>query len=125
MTVAEMFRERPEHWGLRGDPYLWDDLEETFKEIQFPYGEECFLEKLYLAIEEITGQRLEEGEDIDVDMHDHGGISSEKVCCAFWSNIAIPLLVERLNVENKRIRDKYQYGRIINLPTEKSKNDFI
>ena len=124
MTVAEMFRERPEHWGLRGDPYLWDDLEETIKEIQLPYGEECFLGKLYLAIEEITGQRLEEGEDIDVDIHDHGGISSEKVCCAFWSNIAIPLLVERLNVENKRIRDKYQYGRIINLPTEKSKNDF-
>lgn len=117
ITVAEIFRERPEHWGLRGDPYLWDDLEEVFREIPLPYEEECFLSKLNLAIDEITGQRLEEGEDIDVEMYDHGGLSSGKVSYDFWTNTAIPILIGRLNKKNREIRDKYQYGRVINFPT--------
>lgn len=117
MTVAEIFRERPKQWGFRGDPHLWDDLEQVFREVQLPCEEECFLSKLHLAIEEIAGQRLEEGEDIDVEMFDCGGLSSGKVSYNFWTNRAIPLLIERLNRANKKIRDKYQYGRIVSFPT--------
>lgn len=106
MTVAELFRERPVQWGLRGDPYLWDDLEQIFRELSLPCEEEYFLSKLYLAVEEITGQKLEEGEDIDVEMYDHGGLSSGKVSCDFWINRAIPLFIERLKIANKTIQDK-------------------
>ena len=108
MTVAEIFRERPKRWGLRGDTYLWNDLEQVFREVQLPCDEECFLSKLYLAIEEIVGQSLEDGENMDVKMYDCGGLSSGKVSYDFWINRAIPLLMERLNIANKKIRDKYQ-----------------
>jgi len=113
MTVAEIFREQPKHWDFRGDPFLWADLEQVFKEVKLPCNKEDFLKKLYLSIEEITGERLEAGEDIDVEMFDKGGLSSGKISYGFWVNIAIPILVDRLNKENKRIRDKYQYGSII------------
>ncbi len=115
MTVSDLFKEKPTRWGFRGDPYLWDDLEQAFREVQLPYSEENFREKLSTCIEEITGERLEAGEDIDVEMYDHGGMSSGKISYDFWSNTAIPLLIKRLNIENKRLQDKYQYGKIIEL----------
>lgn len=116
--VAELFREKPERWGFRGDPYLWEDLEQSFKDIQLPYQEEHFLEKLYTFIEQITGERLEIGEDIDVEIFDHEGLSSEKISYEFWINQAIPLLVTRLNKVNQKIYHKYNYGKIVIFPIE-------
>ena len=120
MTVAIIFKERPKRWGYRGDPYLWDDLEQIFNEINVPVDGENFKEKIYLSIEQCTGQRIEEGEDIDVEMYNHRGLSSGKISHAFWCDIAIPLLVKRLEIENKRIRNKYHCGRIIRFPTTRN-----
>lgn len=106
MTVVKIFSERPKQWGYRGDPLLWDDLEQVFREVQLPCDEAYFLEKLYASIEEMTGQRLDVGEDIGVERYDHGGLSSGKISYDFWKNRAIPILVDRLNRENKKIRDK-------------------
>jgi hypothetical protein len=36
MKVSEIFEEEPRHWGLRGDPFLWRELKEIFKEIDMP-----------------------------------------------------------------------------------------
>ena len=120
MTVAVIFKERPKQWGYRGDPYLWDDLEQIFNEINLPFDVENFKEKIYLSIEQCIGQRLEEGKVIAVEKYDHGGMSSGMISYEFWSNIAIPLLVKRLEIENKRIRNKYHYGRIIRFPTTRN-----
>ena len=125
MTVADLFKEKPMKWGFRGDPYLWDDLEQSFREVQLPYSEEYFREKLYTCIEEITGERLELGEDIDVEMYDRGGISSGKISYDFWFNTAIPLLIERLNIENKRLQDKYQYGKVVEFCKKEVQEDYI
>jgi len=32
--VADLFDPEPEQWGLRGDPYLWREMKETFAETQ-------------------------------------------------------------------------------------------
>ena len=93
MTVAVIFKERPKQWGYRGDPYLWDDLEKIFSEIILPFDVENFKEKIYLSIEQCTGQRLEEGEDIDVEMYDHGE----------WSGGAMYYISEGLK-EKKGVR---------------------
>ena len=101
MTVAIIFKERPKQWGYRGDPYLWDDLEKIFMEINLPFDSKSFKEKIYWNIEKCTGQKLEEGKDITVPKYDHGGMSSGMISYAFWCNRAIPLLIKRLETENK------------------------
>lgn len=127
MMVSDLFKEKPTRWGFRGDPYLWDDLEQAFREVQLPYSEENFREKLSTCIEEITGQRLEAGEDIDVEMYDHGGMSSGKISYDFWSNTAIPLLITRLNMANKRLQDKYQHEKVVTFPKKvlEGQEDYI
>lgn len=103
MTVGVIFKERPEQWGLRGDPYLWDDLEKRFNRINLPFAVEKFEEEIYFYIKQCTGQRLEEAENTYIEMYDRGGLTSGMISYAFWSNIAIPLLIKRLEAENKRI----------------------
>ena len=34
--LSEMFQVQPPHWGLRGDPFLWEDMKQAFAETPFP-----------------------------------------------------------------------------------------
>ena len=36
MKISEIFEDEPTQWGLRGDPFLWRELKEFFKEIDMP-----------------------------------------------------------------------------------------
>ena len=36
--LSEMFLVQPPHWGLRGDPFLWEDMKKAFAETPFPYS---------------------------------------------------------------------------------------
>ena len=36
--LSEMFQVQPPHWGLRGDPFLWEDMKQAFAETPFPYS---------------------------------------------------------------------------------------
>lgn len=29
-SIVCIFEEKPEQWGLRGDPYLWEDMKKEF-----------------------------------------------------------------------------------------------
>lgn len=113
MTVADLFVEKPKRWGFRGDPYLWDALEQSFREIPLPCSEEIFREKLFLRIQAITGQRLELGKDIFVEKFSHGGLSSGGVSYNFWTNTAIPLLITRLEMANKELQNQYNYDEVV------------
>ena len=33
-----MFNIQPPNWGLRGDPYLWEDMKKAFADTPFPYS---------------------------------------------------------------------------------------
>jgi len=43
-SVSIIFKSKPKRWGLRGDPYLWDELEKNFSTILFPCSKECFID---------------------------------------------------------------------------------
>ena len=36
LKFASIFRKRPEKWGLRGDPFLWELMEWKLKEVPLP-----------------------------------------------------------------------------------------
>ena len=48
-------------WGLRGDPYLWNELENHFESIHAPLTEDEFHKAVYRAFHILTGERLGQG----------------------------------------------------------------
>ena len=45
--LSELFIEKPWQFGLRGDPFFWDYLEEYFSKVEFPYSETWFTDDIY------------------------------------------------------------------------------
>ncbi len=35
--LSSIFEEKPEYWGLRGDSYFWNYLEEKFSNYRLPF----------------------------------------------------------------------------------------
>lgn len=103
ITVSQIFKTRPEKWGLRGDIYLWDDFENYFSNITIPCLPEDFLDKFYIMFEKLTCHSISSSENIFVELYDHGGMSGGDVCPEFWRNKAIPMLIERL----KKLNEEY------------------
>lgn len=95
MKFNELMRTRPAQWGLRGDPYLWDEIRQYLKNVEVPANNNELVQILELAFEELVGQSIEGLDDILVERYCYGGMSSGKVSTSFWRDIAIPLLVEK------------------------------
>lgn len=92
-----IFKERPQRWGLRGDPYLWDELERAFVTVTLPCSKNCFINHFEAFFEELTKHSFQwSGEMVEVDRYDHGGMSGGLVRMAFWREEALPLLLNRL-----------------------------
>jgi hypothetical protein len=103
VSVAEIFIKRPSYWGLRGDSYLWGDLEEYFSSIYLPLTEEEFLSMFYTAFQTLTGRAFKTEEIIHVEKYSHGGMSSGMISPEFWRDTALPKLTERLRMINRDI----------------------
>lgn len=93
--VSEIFEEKPIQWGLRGDPFFWNDLKEYFSDVEFPYYETNLVNDITRLHKEITGRELVEDNDVYVERYNHGGMSSGIVCGEFWIKRAMPLLIKR------------------------------
>ena len=76
MKVLEIFEEEPRHWGLRGDPFLWRELKEIFKEIDMPDTPQelqVLIEKEY---EKSTGHPISYQKDFGIERFRSHGMSS-------------------------------------------------
>jgi RNAse (barnase) inhibitor barstar len=104
-SLACIFSCRPFQYGLRGDKYLWDDLENHFKNIEVPKYDDEFIELIYIAIEELTGNKLNLEKFIMVEKYKHGGMSSGEISGEFWIKRGIPLLIGRY----RKIKDSWQH----------------
>lgn len=95
MDLAELMRERPGTWGLRGDPHLWEAMERSFKFVPIPSSSSVLERLLEDCFARHAGVPLSfEGEHY-LAAFDAGGISSGHVMPAFWRTQLIPLLLER------------------------------
>lgn len=95
MSVDNIFKDRPERWGFRGDPYLWDDLEKHFENFLIPMSVDSFQKEFFKAFQELTEASINSN-DIFVPRYNHGGMSSGMISSEFWKDVALPLLTERL-----------------------------
>lgn len=98
--VSEIFDSKPLQWGLRGDPYLWDDLQKVFNAVEVPHNEEAFLHELLSNIELLIGGTLNQDSIIFVEHYNKGGMSGGSISGDFWIRKAIPLLIKRLQEIN-------------------------
>ncbi|ALK33206.1 hypothetical protein Bpla01_64820 [Burkholderia plantarii] len=94
--LAALFAPPPARWGLRGDPYLWDALRARLAGTPLPESDEALDACIALAYAGLTGQPLALSEPVHVPAFAHGGMSSGMVSPAFWTDVALPLLRQRL-----------------------------
>ena len=95
----EIFK-KPTQYGLRGDPYLWKELEilSISKEIK---NEEGFRHFLIQNIERIISNKLEKGKSIFVAKYNFGGMSGGSISCDFWLDKGIPILMSQFKEKNR------------------------
>ncbi|GAB3794705.1 hypothetical protein GCM10028819_09270 [Spirosoma humi] len=93
--LSVLFSTPPVQWGLRGDPYLWNELAEVAKTLLLPATETELTDLLHSLIRNLLGHELVPGKMIAVPRFAYGGMSSGMVGSDFWLNTAIPLLKQR------------------------------
>ena len=95
--LSIIFERKPEAWGARGNPYLWDELQGLC------IGESLDIDAYGIAnmvsdyYEKKTGKPLTFDSEEYVDSLAHGGMSSGIVTGAFWISSGIPFLIDNLN----------------------------
>lgn len=94
-TIADLFDPAPSTWGLRGDPFLWEEVRSDCVGVPLPSSRMELRAELVLRIEALIGASLGTDAAVFVARHAHGGMSSGKVSTSFWIDTAIPLLLAR------------------------------
>lgn len=95
-VLQRIFEPPPARWGLRGDPYLWQELAPALAAQPLPVGPaavDALLARLYLSL---VGEAPSAGRHTYVARYAHGGMSSGYVDADFWLTQGFPLLKSRL-----------------------------
>lgn len=82
--LSVIFERKPRRWGLRGDPYLWDEMKGLCVGDSLDiddYGIAHFVSEYF---EKTTGQPLTYDAQAYVERLAHGGMSSGSVSGSFW-----------------------------------------
>ena len=94
--LSLIFERKPIQWGLRGDPYLWKEMQGACvgKSLDIDaYGVAKFVADYF---QKVTEQPLMVDARAYVERFAHGGMSSGTVDGGFWIAEGIPLLIENL-----------------------------
>ncbi len=97
-SIVCIFEEEPECWGLRGDPYLWEDMKKEFASVPISVSAEEFSGIFYAAFEKLVKVPLTPGIFPYCSEYAQGGMSSGKISGDFWIETALPLLLNRLEM---------------------------
>jgi hypothetical protein len=91
-TIGDLFEEEPHGWGLRGDPYLWEEMRAYFSLVPLPSQLSELEEQIEHAFLKLSGQPLSSDEFFRVERFAHGGMSSGGISPHFWRDYVLPLL---------------------------------
>ncbi|MFE9500766.1 hypothetical protein [Streptomyces collinus] len=97
VTMADLFDPKPEQWGLRGDPYVWQALRDHLSGTEIPASADEVISLLRTAFIEVVGVDLvtEREPQVYREQYAHGGMSSGFVALHVWRDRLMPMLVER------------------------------
>ncbi|MGV9409741.1 hypothetical protein ACWDOP_07480 [Nocardia sp. NPDC003693] len=102
VKIDVLFTRRPERWGLRGDPRLWEALHEKLGSRSIPDGEYDLRRVLEESIAEIIGTELPlsvpatDAAHFPVERFRIGsGMSDGVVSLHWWRYTGIPMLTDR------------------------------
>jgi hypothetical protein len=99
-VLADLFEPAPDHWGLRGDLFLWMELRHVLCHCELSsmpeHDFECAVEdRLASAVTALIGKEFGERQDVYVPRYARGGMSSGMVSSEYWHRTMIPLLARR------------------------------
>lgn len=101
-SVSIIFKKRPTQWGLRGDPFLWDDLEKLYSQFILPMTRECFEDILNSFLTNLLKEAEYKNGVIYVKRYAHGGMSSGCVNLIEWELKRRPLFLDLLYDANRK-----------------------
>jgi len=92
--IKDIFEDEPSKWGLRGDPYMWRELEKllfgitkNLNQIEF----EAELEKQFYSFINREGKR-KSNDTIWFESFPQLGMSGGSISVAWWQEIGLPLI---------------------------------
>jgi hypothetical protein len=92
-SFGNLFEKTPMNWGLRGDPYLWEEMKKYFIETPMPSSQQEISDHIFRAFEKITGHSILETQNFYVERYaQRSGISSGMIDLSYWRETAIPYL---------------------------------
>ncbi|RJP84509.1 MAG: hypothetical protein C4518_18495 [Desulfobacteraceae bacterium] len=94
-TVSCLMTLKPQQWGLRGDPYLWEEMFNHLATTKLPDSISGLIEIIEQAFIELTAHPITYGDNIYLEKYSHGGMSSGYIEPRFWGKTVLPLVVER------------------------------
>ncbi len=95
-TIGDLFRVPMSQWGLRGDPYLWEEMRRVFKPVPLPDSADSLQAMIEAAFFVLTSHPINTDEEFFIiDRFEGGGMSSGGICPPFWREEVIPLIIER------------------------------
>ena len=94
--MADLFDQPPGQWGLRGDPFLWEEMAQALAETDLPHSPAELIVLLESTFAQLVGEPLDPSKhSVFVERYSHGGMSSGCVSPAFWHESGFPLLQAR------------------------------
>lgn len=90
--MADLFNEEPWSFGLRGDVYLWKDMQRHFDGVAIPSSQDEFEGLIIEAFERLTEKPFYATDYFKIERYAHGGMSSGFIAPGFWQEEALPLL---------------------------------
>lgn len=94
-TVSCLMTPKPQQWGLRGDPYLWEEMVNHLATTKIPDAINDLIAIIEKAFIELTEHPITYRDNFYTEKYSHGGMSSGHIDPQFWKNKIIPLVVER------------------------------
>ncbi|WP_242994421.1 hypothetical protein [Butyrivibrio fibrisolvens] len=94
--LSLIFENKPQQWGMRGDPYLWKEMQDAFQGESLDINPRDLAGKICEFYEQAVGKPLTYYTNEYVERYAHGGMSSGYVSGEFWICSGIPLLLDNL-----------------------------
>jgi len=117
--LSLIFETKPDKWGLCGDPFLWDEMQEHCVAHPLNVYDSKIARFVCEYFEKVTGNPLTIDAEYYVERFAHGGMCSGYVCGEFWISKGIPRLIENFH------RIKAGYPIITLCGSTRFKNEFL